>query len=505
MGIQLQQIGCHFQPVRMISSCYFCKNRIKHFSMKKFSFGLLVITALLFFYSCSKDKDSTIEFAATVQSRSDNKATISWTELNASGENNFRYSVYLKTELLADNITGSTFVIENLIGKTAYECRVVAKKTGIDPLESSVTFTTFENYPPDPYDIESDSITIRSVSLCWDKCIDPEKRPLHFTIYLNNEIYLENYTQTTLKLTGLLTASKYIVKITAFDDQNNTTSSSTIIYTLKKENALLIRKTMKWDGADRSYAVYLPSQINTNIPLVMYFHGAGGFAWPEIQQSEFMDVAGDNNFILVYPQATIWDEPDIPSWNVVEFIDVDDIGFVQEMLKQLVLDYAIDEKRVYATGMSSGGYMTYYLAFKMGAKLAAIAPAAGLPTTFVSMPQALQCKLPLMHIHGTIDATVSYFGGEYSVSVDSTVAFWTRNNGCFASPVITQMPDIYPNDGSTVTVYTYESPYFNKGVKLYKINNGGHSWPGQTDDPYTNRDIDLESEIWNFFKMYSIN
>ncbi|NOU47386.1 MAG: hypothetical protein HOO86_10030 [Bacteroidales bacterium] len=472
--------------------------------MKNISIGILVIAAMFFMNSCSKEKETEINFSATIQSRSDNKATISWTELNASGENTFRYSIYLKAELLAENITGNTFVIENLIGKTTYECRVIAKGTGINPLETTVIFTTFENYPPDPYDIDTDSITNRSVSLHWDQCVDPEKRPLHFTIFLNNEIYLENYTQNTLELTGLLTAKKYNIKIKAIDDQGNTTSSSTIIYTLKKENALLIRKSLEWDGNERTYAVYLPSQTSTNIPLLMFFHGAGGFAWPGIQRSGFMDVAGDNNFILVYPQATIWDEPEIPSWNVVEFIDVDDFGFVREMLKQLVQDYSVDENRVYASGMSSGGYMTYYLAFKMGEKLAAIAPVAGLPTTFLSMPQSLHCKLPLMHIHGTIDATVSYFGGEYSVSVDSTIAFWTRNNGCFTSPVITEMPNIYPNDGSTVTVYAYESPYFHKDVKLYKIINGGHSWPGQTDDPYTNRDMDVESEIWNFFKNYSL-
>lgn len=488
----------------MISSCYLCEHRFTRFSMKKISFALLFIAVLHFMYACSKEKGSGFDFTASVQSRSDNKATISWTELNATGENTYTYSIYLKAELIAENITGNAFVIENLNGKTTYECRVIAKGTGIDPLETKVIFTTFENYPPDPYDIDTDSITNSSVSLHWNQCIDPEKRPLHFTIYLNNEIYLENYIHNKLNLTGLLTAKKYNIKIDAIDDQGNTTSSSTIIYTLKKENALLIRKTLVWDGNERTYAVYLPSQTNTNIPLLMYFHGAGGFAWPEIQQSGFMDAAGDNNFILVYPQATIWDEPDIPSWNVVEFIDVDDFGFVREMLKQLVLDYSVDEKRVYATGMSSGAYMTYYLAFKMGEKLAAIAPVAGLPTTFVSLPQALQCKLPLMHMHGTIDATVSYFGGEYSVSVDSTIAFWRRNNACVASPVITELPDIYPNDGSTVTVYTYESPYFQKDVKLYKIINGGHSWPGQPDDPYTNRDMDVESEIWNFFKKYSL-
>ncbi len=488
----------------MISSATFVSIVLHVFSMKIFSFAFLFISVLLFMHGCSKEKGTGFDFKASVQSRSDNKATISWTELNSSGENNFRYSVYLKAELMAENIAGNTFVIENLTGKTSYECRVVAKSNGVDPLETTVSFTTFENYPPDQYDIDTDSITNRSVSLHWDQCVDPEKRPLHFTICLNNEIYLENYTHKTLTLTGLLIAKKYTVKITAFDDQNNTTTSSTIIYTLKKENALLIKKSLVWDGNERTYAVYLPSQANTNIPLLMYFHGAGGFAWPEIQQSGFMDAAGDNNFMLVYPQATIWDDPDIPSWNVVEFIDVDDVGFVQEMLKQLVLDYSVDEKRVYASGMSSGGYMTYYLAFKMGRKLAAIAPAAGLPTTFVSMPQALQGKLPLMHIHGTIDATVSYFGGDYSVSVDSTMAFWTRNNGCVASPVITEMPDIYPYDGSTVKVYSYESPYFQKDVKLYKIINGGHSWPGQPDDPYTNRDMDIESEIWNFFKNYSL-
>jgi polyhydroxybutyrate depolymerase len=473
--------------------------------MKKLAFLILSFLTLWMMEACRKDKQPENQFEVKLKNRSDNKATVSWTELNKVGEETYQYSVFLNSKIVAANIEGNTYTFEDLTGKTTYECRIVAQNTENLTLESTVSFITFENYPPEPFEIVTDSITNHSVFISWNNSSDPEKRPLHYTIYVNNIINQENFSQKELKLTDFLTFKNYSIKVTATDDQNNKTTVVTSIVTLAKANALLIQKQMKWDYQDRSYAVYLPSPSDTQRPMLIYFHGAGGFAWPEIQHSGFLEVANENNFILVYPQASIWDHPDIPSWNVVEFNPVDDIGFVKEMFTNLVSDFPVDEKRVYASGMSSGGYMTYYVAFNMGEKLTAIAPVAGLPTSFVSMPQALQCKLPLMHIHGTIDATVSYFGGDYSVSVDSTIAFWTRNNGCVISPVITEMPDIYPNDGSTVTVYTYESPYFHKDVKLYKINNGGHSWPGEAGDPYTNRDFDVEKEIWNFFKMYAIN
>ncbi len=472
--------------------------------MKIFTYFTLISVSILFLgVSCRKETDNGIKIELKIQNRSDNKATISWTNLNTGTEKFYTYSVYLNSDLIVENTDAILFNFNNLIGKTKYVCRVVVNGTKVGETEAAVEFTTFENYPPNSFEIITDSITNTSVLLDWSKSDEPEKRPLRYSIYLNNKIYQENFLLKKMNLTGLESSKIYSIRIVAIDDQNNTTTSVNNIKTLSKANAILMLKTLKWSGVQRSYAVYLPSQQKSQMPLVIFFHGAGGFAWPEIQTSGFKDIADNNNFILVYPQATIWDQPTIPSWNVVDFIQVDDIGFVGEMLKQLILNFPVDEKRVYACGMSSGGFMTYHMAFKMGDKLAAIAPVAGLPTTFDFESESLTSMIPLMHIHGTADATVSMNGGNYSESVDSTIAYWVRRNHCSSTPVIRELNDTYPNDGSTVVVYEYKSPYFHKDVVFYKIINGGHSWPGSPNDSYANRDINANQEIWNFFRKYA--
>jgi len=454
--------------------------------------------------ACNKEVDNGIQIALKIQDRTDNKVTINWTDLNAGNAKKYTYSVYLNSDCVVENTDATVFKFNNLTGNTTYRCRVVVHGTKPNLTEASVEFTTFENYPPNSFEITTDSITNTSVLLDWSTSDDPEKRPLQYAIFLNNKIYVEHYPQKKLILPNLESSKIYSIRIAAMDDQNNLTSSTTTIKTLSKDKALLVLKTLKWAGVKRTYAVYLPLPQQTSMPLVIFFHGAGGYAWPEIQTSGFKDIADVNNFILVYPQATIWDQPTIPSWNVVDFIQVDDVGFVGEMLKQLLLEFPVNAKRVYACGMSSGGYMTYYLAFKMGDKLAAIAPVAGLPTTFDFDAETLPCMLPLLHMHGTADVTVSINGGNYSESVDATIAYWVQHNHCNTTPIIRELNDTYPSDGSTVVVYTYESPYYHKDVEFYKIIQGGHSWPGSPNDPNANRDINANQEIWNFFEKYAL-
>ncbi len=468
-----------------------------------FILGLtLLISSLLF--SCQKSEDQSIAFEIKLTNRTDNSAAFCWTDLKSKEGKEVIYSLYLNSIEIVANVDTTKWTLMDLHGKTDYQFRIIASSDGIIMSDTKISFTTFENYPPEAFTLITDSISSSSVVVSWPESVDPEKRPINYTIYLNNQIYLESYHNKSLKINELQASKKYSIRVVANDDQQNSVESSTAINTLNVPNAHLINKHLKWDNVDRAYSVYIPSQQTADMPLVIAFHGAGGYAWPQIQKSVFKDLAEANHFIFVCPQATIYDQPGIPSWNVVDFIQVDDLGFVNAMMDQLIADYSIDTKRVYACGMSSGGYMTYYLALKKSYRLAAIAPVAGLPTTFYMNPGSLNHKLPLLHIHGTKDVTVSTEGGNYSASVDSTLAFFVRNNACIPVPEISQIYDSHPNDGSTITVYKYISPDFHKEVIYYEIVNGGHSWPGSVDDPSSNKDIIAEYEIWNFFKNYSL-
>lgn len=465
----------------------------------------LMMGIVLLLSACRKDSKPDRLFDVFLKDRSDHSATIGWTDMTKVSGLHCHYELYLNETLVAADIENKTYTFQQLKGKTTYQCRLVAR-AGTESLdEARLAFTTFENYPPAEFEIVTDSITGTAVSLHWEQSTDPENRPLSYALFVNNQLVTAQLTGKYYRLQDLSPQHTYTIRVVATDDQQQTTPAACVIKTLKNPVALMVQKQMAWDGLKRSYAVYRPNPSGNTMPLLIYFHGAGGHAWPEMQSARFKDVADENNFLLVYPQASIWDQPDIPSWNINDFNPVDDLGFIREMLKQLIHDYPIDEKRVYITGMSSGGYMTYYLAFKMGEKFAAIAPVSGLPVEYTVHNETIGCELPLLHMHGTLDATVSYHGGYQSLSVDSAISCFVRNNHCNPVPEVSQLPDINTTDGSTITVYNYTGPYTHKDVVLYKINGGGHGWPGASNDSGANKDIVAENEIWNFFRKYALN
>lgn len=158
--------------------------------------------------------------------------------------------------------------------------------------------------------------------------------------------------------------------------------------------------------------------------------------------------------------------------------------------------YDIDLNRVYSTGMSMGGFMSYRLACELSERIAAIASVTGLLAAFPCTPAR---PLPVLQIHGTADGTVPYSG------VSSTISFWVGENNCPVSPVITNLPDINSTDASTVTKSYYGFCDDSTEVILYTVNNGGHTWPDAAINiGVTNRDFNANSEVWNFFKKYAL-
>jgi len=76
----------------------------------------------------------------------------------------------------------------------------------------------------------------------------------------------------------------------------------------------------------------------------------------------------------------------------------------------------------------------------------------------------------------------------------NTFDFWVQKNEC-AQSVVEVFPDIYPYDGSIVESTKFKKGLFNNEVWLYKVDSGGHDWPGS----WGNMDIDATEEIWKFF------
>ena len=103
-------------------------------------------------------------------------------------------------------------------------------------------------------------------------------------------------------------------------------------------------------------------------PLLLFLHGSGE-SGTDIQKvkahgpPELADKGKQLPFIIVSPQS------DVPSgW---------DIEMLYKLLQQIKKNYRVNEKKVYLTGLSMGGFGTWELAMKYPDEFAAIAPVCG--------------------------------------------------------------------------------------------------------------------------------
>lgn len=246
------------------------------------------------------------------------------------------------------------------------------------------------------------------------------------------------------------------------------------------------------DSLTRTYRLHLPVNYTPDslFPLVINMHGLGSNAMEQEIYTSFNNVSDTGRFIVVYPNGI--DE----AWNVTSGNGIDDVGFISALIDTLALLYTIDLNRVYATGMSMGGFMSYRLACQLSDRIAAIASVAGLQAFNPCTPGR---PVPVVQFHGTADQVVPYIG------VSTTINNWVNNNGCPSAPVITELQDIDPNDNSTVTVSYYGLCDDSSEVILYTIVGGEHTWPGAVINiGITNQDIKASNEIWGFFRKYTL-
>ena len=259
-------------------------------------------------------------------------------------------------------------------------------------------------------------------------------------------------------------------------------------------------KTLTHDNVNRNYLVYIPDSYDSEIdyPLMFVFHGFGGIATQFINTADMRDLAESNNFIVVYPQGldlggtgSHWNCSNPSADNKS---DVDDIGFIENLIDQLILDYpVIDSKRIYAAGYSNGGFMSYYLACN-SKKFAAIGSVAG--TMLDDSYQSCNANFPtaMINIHGTNDFDVPYDGNTYYPSIPEVVDWWKNFNN-------TPNEDLLTNQDGSIEQYKY---YNNSGdiyVEHIKIIGGGHYW----DDKLNYNGKNTSGLIWEFVSSYNID
>lgn len=262
--------------------------------------------------------------------------------------------------------------------------------------------------------------------------------------------------------------------------------------------------TIQVNGTSRSYILHKPPGHNSSLAsaLVLNYHGYTSNAGQQEIYSGMNAVADTAGFIVVYPEGLN------NSWNSFSpFVTTpDDVAFTSAIIDDVNRRHRIDPARVYACGMSNGGYMSYLLACELENRIAAVASATGLLAPGIMAQCNPSRPVPVLQMHGTDDMTVPYNGGLGIGSVDSTVQFWLAQNNCpSGTTVIDTLPNINTTDGSLPIRYRTTGCDGGTEVTLIKLVNATHTWPnGIVSFPgwVTNRDIDGSSEIWKFFAAY---
>lgn len=267
-------------------------------------------------------------------------------------------------------------------------------------------------------------------------------------------------------------------------------------------------------GATRTYLVHIPPAYDgrREMPLVLVFHGGGGTGAVAERTTGFSPVADREGFIAVYPDATNrqWNDGRLSSRLPT---DVDDVAFVAALLDHLLATLRIDPLRVYATGISNGGFMSHRLGAELSSRIAAIGPVAGTLGENVVPRFAPRQPVSVIDLHGTADRFVRYEGGEViarggiAVSVARVIELWAKAAGCSSPPRVETLPDRDPGDGTRVRRESHTPCRQGTEVVLYTIEGGGHNWPGRPAPrpalgPAT-REIDATQVIWEFFRSHA--
>jgi len=258
------------------------------------------------------------------------------------------------------------------------------------------------------------------------------------------------------------------------------------------------------DDLVRDYIIHIPSSYDNKfpIPLVLCFHGYGGTA-SGISYTNFNDVSDTANFIVVYPQGTILKRKS--HWNVGGWTldsNIDDVGFISNLLDSLSERYNINQSRIYSTGMSNGGYMSFLLACQLSDRIAAIASVTGSMTPQTYNLCNPQRPIPVLQIHGTNDQKVPYKGNrKWSLSINKVLEYWINNNNCDITPFEISFPDINNAEGSSVKRLSWLNGDNSVVTDHIIVNGGGHDWFGV----WGNMDINSTDEIWKFFSQYDIH
>ena len=252
------------------------------------------------------------------------------------------------------------------------------------------------------------------------------------------------------------------------------------------------------DGLTRTYYMEGPDPIPAGAPIVVVLHGYTSSAQLIRAYSGFVPLAQQEGFVAVFPQGTE-DNFNTSHWNAnIGFSNTDDHGFLVALVQHLQAEHGLSTDCVYACGMSNGGYMSYSLACEHPEVFSAVGSVTGAMSAadFGCTPSEV---VPVVHLHGTADETVSYSGGVGApgwggASVPDIIDHWTGLMGTTTLEE-TALPNLEADDVTSVDFLRYAGAPGGQEFHHYRVNGGGHDWFGV----WGSQDVEATQVLWDFF------
>lgn len=261
-------------------------------------------------------------------------------------------------------------------------------------------------------------------------------------------------------------------------------------------------------GRKRTSLLHVPEKYDATkgTMLVLSFHGFMSAGWQQALLTRMSQESDQRGFIVAYPEGVA------ASWNAgaccgTAWSDsVDDVKFVRDLLDLVEEKWCIDKKRIFATGMSNGGFFSHRLACDASDRIAAVAPVAGVLGIEPNACNPYR-PVPILDFHGTADGMVPYGGGTPLVpqlgvglvfrSVAETMEHWRKKNGCSGFE-----KQFYANGDATCV--SWPDCQAGVGTAHCKIDGGGHTWPGGLAIPAgkTSTDISATTTMLDFFEAH---
>lgn len=282
-------------------------------------------------------------------------------------------------------------------------------------------------------------------------------------------------------------------------------------------------QTIDISGTSRNYHLYLPKNA-TNAPMVILLHGNRssndellGFTNAKAPYKVWEKIAAQENIILIAPNGTDGSN-NHRGWNDCRSDSegnpvANDVLFIENLIDVVSNEQNANDSRVFVVGTSNGGQMAMRLAQEIPEKLSAFA------AIIASNPVNSQCPnstvpISALFMNGTDDPINPFEGGAMAgnrgevFSAQATIDYWVNRNQTDTNAIVTDFTDTDTSDDTTVKKQLYANGVNTTEVAFYEVIGGGHTEPS-IEERYSdlfklvvkaqNGDIEMASEVWNFF------